>query len=203
MHLALAERLEPDLTGPGQAAAVRRLEAEQDNLRAALRWSLTSGRGGRRAAAGRGAGALLGDDRAVRGRPRVAGGGAHRSGPSAARAKALSGAGTLAFRQGDGAAALRHHREALELARRLGDAAGTVRALNDLAVQHAERAEHDLAEALLEEVLRRTGDPRTRAVAHGNLGELALARGSPTGPARCTSGRCRSTSRCRTRGASR
>ncbi|HLW46283.1 MAG TPA: tetratricopeptide repeat protein [bacterium] len=39
--LALAERAEPELRGPGQASWLDRLETEHDNLRVALEWSLS------------------------------------------------------------------------------------------------------------------------------------------------------------------
>ncbi|MDQ5818620.1 MAG: NB-ARC domain-containing protein [Actinomycetota bacterium] len=42
-YLALAERVGPELRGPEQATWLRRLEAELDNLRAAIGWSLEHG----------------------------------------------------------------------------------------------------------------------------------------------------------------
>ena len=69
--LALAEEAAPQLAGAHQQDWAERLEAEHDNMRAALSWSLERRvRDGPQA--GRGAGTLLGDAGSLLGGERVA-----------------------------------------------------------------------------------------------------------------------------------
>ncbi len=133
-YLALAERAEPELTGPGQAVWLARLEREHDNLRAALRWSRE---GGEVEVGLRLAGALwrfwytrghisegrrwlepLLDDR--------------REAVSTVRARALNGAGNLAWVHGDYARARTAHEKSLTLRRALRDTQGIAMALGNL-----------------------------------------------------------------------
>ena len=74
--LALAERAEPHLLLAGQEAWLDRLEAEHDNLRAALAWLAGRGGGGAVPAAGGGAALLLAIARAPRRGAGLAGAGA-------------------------------------------------------------------------------------------------------------------------------
>jgi tetratricopeptide (TPR) repeat protein len=165
--LDLAERALEAFTGPEQGRWLDRLELEHDNLRAALSWSAAAGtREGLRLAA------ALWRLWYVRGhlsegrhwldlfleRPPAelqAG-----TGPPDAetprdspRARALTGAGNLAFLQGDLVRAEALLRECLDLYRGYGNALGTAGALHNLANVLYRQGDLDQAVALLEEAL--------------------------------------------------
>jgi len=130
--IKLAERAEPELQGPGQSVWLNRLESERHNLRAALDWSLTDapradGSWHDRAVGLRLAGALywfwvirgpLSEGRrwlemALAKNP------VERR--DAARAKALSGLGEIAWDQNDMPTARRAYEESLEIWREVKD----------------------------------------------------------------------------------
>jgi predicted ATPase/pimeloyl-ACP methyl ester carboxylesterase/DNA-binding CsgD family transcriptional regulator len=152
----LGQDAEAELRGPGQSAWLDRLEADHDNLRAALGWLSESGEpetGLRLAAALWQLWWLRGY--LTEGRRRlealVAPAGATRR--SAAWTKALHAAGVLAFRQGDYAAARSHLEESLLLARELADRSATASALRNLGRMAIDRGEFDGARRLLEQSL--------------------------------------------------
>jgi predicted ATPase/DNA-binding XRE family transcriptional regulator len=179
--VALAETAEPRLIGPEQDVWLERLEADHDNMRAVLDWTLEQ----RDAELGlRLAGAvhrfwdrrghlsegrlwtdrLLELDRAL---PIPA--------APAVRAKALNGAGVLASRQGDYERAIALHEETLALWRSLGDRRREAMALNNLGTEAQEQGDYVRAIAFYEEsvaIKRDLGEPRTTAVSLGNLGDV-------------------------------
>jgi non-specific serine/threonine protein kinase len=124
--LALAEAAEPGLRGPDARAWLDRLEAEHDNFRAALGWSLAGGEaGGEGDLALRLGGALAWfwytRSYPNEGRRWLARALAAVPGRSAARMKALHGAGLLAHFQRDSAAAREPLAESLAIAREQDD----------------------------------------------------------------------------------
>jgi non-specific serine/threonine protein kinase len=176
--LDLAERAEPELIGPEQARWLASLDAEHDNLRAALGWAI-----GRRDAvtAMRLGGALFRfwDTRGyyVEGRRWLEQALALDSGAATSvRAKALLGVGRIAYRQGDydRVTALE---ESQALFRVVGDLAGLADSLGYLGVAVADQGDHARAAALEGEALalyRVLGD-RTRVgmiLNSRGLGEL-------------------------------
>ena len=176
--LKLAES-EPD---SGQAAWLARMDAERDNFRGALNWSLDLGEASlalRLAAAlwefwwvrgylAEGRGWL--DAALARGR----------SAAPELRARALHAEGSLATRQGDYESAAALFEESLALWEELGDAAGTARSLLSMGTVAAEQGDQERAIELSErasELYGESDDKRGHALAISNLGGIALERG--------------------------
>jgi predicted ATPase/DNA-binding CsgD family transcriptional regulator/uncharacterized protein HemY len=134
-YVTFAEQAEPQLTGPCQEAWLERLEAERANLRASLEWSLCQGQ---TKSALRLAGALV---LFWRVRCHFSDGldlleaslSVSRGETSAARAKALWGAGFLRLMAGDPTKAILVLEQSLSCFRKLGDRQGCARALLVLA----------------------------------------------------------------------
>jgi len=174
--VALAERAAPELEGPEQEAWLRRLEADHDNMRAALDWSIRGGeaeRGLRLAAA-------LWRFWEVRGHLRegcrwleetLAKAEPERTSPSV-RARALRGAGRLLQCQGEYERATALYQESLALLRELGDKQGIAHTLNNLGLVAWHQGNYSEAIAAYEESLalkRQLGDKRGIASSLGNL----------------------------------
>ena len=154
-YLDLAERAEPELHGPDQKGWLSQLEMEHDNLRAALEWTKV-GEGGAEAGL-RLAGALhrfwaMGGYLSE-GREWLEGTVKRTEAPSPARAKAIFGAATLAFRQGDYGRAEDLGEQSLALYRERGDKLGIALTLNVLAFLNRNRGDHGRAVTLLEDSL--------------------------------------------------
>jgi predicted ATPase/class 3 adenylate cyclase len=184
--LALAEGAEPELSGADQLACLERLEADHDNMRAALQWSLQK----EPETAFRLAGILarfweIRSDFSEGSRWLEAA--LRQSGRSdtiteaATRAKLLSEAGTFAYYRTDFEHAIALHGEALALYRELGDDSGVAFALMCLGAQYAEKGDHERAAPFFEEALalsRRIGDQRNIASTLHNLAEVERQRGN-------------------------
>jgi DNA-binding CsgD family transcriptional regulator/tetratricopeptide (TPR) repeat protein len=185
--VALAEAAEPGFRGsPHQAAWLRRLEREHDNLRQALRWLDGSGDDpGAAEREGRLASALarfwVAHGHLTEGR-RWLEAAAARSGaaPPALRARVLLAAGFVTWSQGDHAAARPRLEAALALFRRLGDRWGIAESLRQLGMVVAWLGEPAGEQPLFDESLalfREAGDRWGIAWALCYAGVAALRRG--------------------------
>jgi predicted ATPase len=178
--LALAEKARPELHGPGQKEWVWRIEAERDNVRAALGWALDGedpALGLRLAAAlghfwwGRGPGeGLAWLERGLEQQANVA---------PEIRADALDAAGGTAWFLGDHEYALRLFEDGLAIFRQLGDHRAVARMLNRLApplleAGRSEEAEHVVEEAL--EINRELNETRELVLSLHILAALAADR---------------------------
>ncbi len=187
-YLALAERAEPELTGPQQALWARRLERDHDNLRAALRWALESGQV---AIASRLAGALwrLWSRRGylTEGRrwlKEALGAAATDGSADRHRVKLLLGATVLAVDQGDYAEAARLSDQGLALARERAEARELAAALAARGLLERNRGRYDHARLAYEEALslaRAARDRAEEARALAGLGSLASFTGDLQG----------------------
>lgn len=185
-YLTLAEQAEPELTGKQQSEWLQRLEKEHDNLRAALVWSRADP--GRAIEALRLSGALW---RFWSLRGYHSEGRQHleaalaQSGPdirTAEKAKALNGAGVLAWQQGDYPAARANYEACLAIRRELGDTAGIATSLNTLGLVAYDQGDYEQARQLYEESLalfRQVGDHWRTALTLNNLGDLTDNQGDP------------------------
>ncbi|HET9224322.1 MAG TPA: tetratricopeptide repeat protein, partial [Roseiflexaceae bacterium] len=204
-YLALAETAEPLLSTSDQRVWLDRLEQDHDNLRAALAWAVDHNPDGALRLSG-----ALADfwllrghlsqgrqwiERALAGADARARAGAdpdHSAGASphatAARAKALHGAGRIGHVQEDNVRAEELFVESLTLARALGDPRRVALLLNDLGELVLQRGDSVQAMTLYTEglTLARAADDRI-AVAHLllGLGDVARAQGEVGYAAAC------------------
>ena len=166
---------------------IERLEQEHDNLRAALDHLAASGEN---ELVLRLAGALTDfwhhGGHVAEGRQRLESALQGQERPTAARARALTGAALMAYGSGDVTAARSIAEQALELHRRLGDPRGAALDLNVLCVASIEEGDLKRAQQLAEESLalfRQAGDAhnavaatRTLAFTYHSRGDLDRAR---------------------------
>jgi predicted ATPase/class 3 adenylate cyclase len=178
--LALAEKAEPELTGPKQALWLNILEREHDNLRAVFSWVEETGQ----ADYGLRLGAAIWRFWIARGhlkegRERLA---ALLALPSAAkpareRAKVLNAVGTIMHELGDYITARQRLEESLEIWREFGDKKGMATVINNLGWIAAQLGELISASELSGESLAlhaELGDKRGMAVAFNNLAAVAF-----------------------------
>jgi predicted ATPase/transcriptional regulator with XRE-family HTH domain len=170
--LAFAERAEPELHGPEQVAWLNHLEDEHDNLRAALQWAnenreaelalrmvgalgwFWSLHGHRNEGREQFTRALSLTEAAER---------------TAARAKALEGAGHLAFWQGDLAVVSSLFEEGLAINREIDNKPGIASSLNALGMLVTTQGDYPLARSLLEESLSISQELKDRWAVAGSL----------------------------------
>ena len=176
--LHLAEEAEPHLSGPEAETWMDRLETENENLRAALEWSLA----GEEPLLGMRLAAILWRFWSIRGHFRegrrwlAAALSQGAAAPEMLRARILNGAGVLAEHQGDHVAARACYEESLALCRQAANRPGIATMLNNLGNVAYNLGDYATARALYAESLtlrREMGDARSIANTLNNLGLVA------------------------------
>jgi predicted ATPase len=190
-YAGVAERASDQMDGPAQLTVLDRLEAEHDNLRAALAWSLETPAAGR---AGRLDRAVIGlrlvqalspfwyqRGHATEGRRWLQRAMDLASGDGGAPlAKVAHGLGVLMDQQGEPDAARRLFERSLAIWRELGDRGQQARQLNSLGITYRHLGQLATARAFLEEAValnRETGDMARLADSLANLGQLESSLG--------------------------
>jgi predicted ATPase/DNA-binding CsgD family transcriptional regulator len=186
--LEFAEEVEPRINGRNRGLWLDRLEVEHDNLRAALAWGqeqVAESENGLRLAGAlswfwyhreywsewrRWLDGALATEQRISKEPRR----------TAARAKALSGGGFLAWMQGDQTAARSQLEESVTLWREQGDKQGLAQALRFLSGSFESQGDYTAARPLAEEsveLFRQGEDKFGLGITLSRLGITALAQG--------------------------
>jgi len=191
-YAGLAERARAQMGRPAHLAALNRLEAEHDNLRVALAWSLDT----------RAAGQACSDEQVLIGLRLAQALGLfwyqHGHGTEGRRyleraielapddageplARAAHGLGMLLRQQGDLEGALRVLERSLAIWRGLGNRTQEATELNSLGITHRHRGDLDTARSMFEDsitIARELGDDSLIAVRLANLGNLEIEAGN-------------------------
>ncbi|MEA2573302.1 MAG: hypothetical protein QOH93_600, partial [Chloroflexia bacterium] len=179
----LVETAEPELKGAGQAAWLDRLEAEHDNIRAAMSYFAERDD----AQCGLQMSGMLWRFWYVRGyftegrkwlSQFLAMPGSETR--NSTRAKALNGAGNLAYNQADYPTAQAMHKESMSISKELDDRLNYAASLNNIGIILRRRGEYARARLMFEEAIetnRTIGNPHWQAINLNNLGNVLFDQG--------------------------
>ena len=181
-YLRLAEEADPHLLGAEQRSWMDRLEREHDNVRAALRWSLGQDNG----ATALSLGGMLWRFWFTRGYLSEGRQWLHdalrlqavtTADSALARAKALNGAGALAYYQGDYAEARHRYEQALAIYHELGDRRGVAALLGNVGLVVKDQGDSARATAYYQESLAAFQELEDRRGVANALNNLGIAAG--------------------------
>ncbi len=181
-YLELAEQAGQELLGKHQGAWLDRLEAEHDNLRTALQWSLEQHEGAIAARIGIAIWTFwLLRGYLSEGRKFLELTLAQLPDPTALRAETLRITGTIAAHQGDAARAKSLVQESFNVWRTLDDKKGIATSLSILGNAALKQGDYEQATICYEEslpVLREIGEKQWTAIVLSSLGLIALYQGN-------------------------